>query len=279
MNSLIKAIETNKKKIQTACQQSGMDQKSASQMTEQLVLATKMTGFRNKSILKCTVSSVLNALVEAATMGLVPNSQGDCYLVPYKDKCELVVGYRGLIKIGYRSKRMLNCSTRIVREGDSLEVVFGTEERIDHKPLVGAEQRPAVAVFCKVELSTGVVHHELMEMWEVEKLRDSLVSARGASSPWNLHFGEMARKTVAHRAMKWLAIDTMDLPDIDSQFEAELESNVIDIQEKPKPLEGVEVERVLSQISDSTEKAKAKTQKIIEPSENSVEKTTGSPQK
>ena len=56
---------------------------------------------------ECTQISFLAALMNAAQLGLEPNTVlGEAYLIPFKNKgvmeCQFQVGYRGLINLAYR---------------------------------------------------------------------------------------------------------------------------------------------------------------------------------
>ena len=59
---------------------------------------------KNPAIMKCSKGSILQSVMEACSMGLVPNSiEGLAYLVPYGNKCQLQPGYKGLMKLAMQS--------------------------------------------------------------------------------------------------------------------------------------------------------------------------------
>ena len=59
---------------------------------------------KNPKILDCTKDSILRAVTEACQMCLVPNSvQGLAYMIPYGKTCQLIPGFRGLIKLCLQS--------------------------------------------------------------------------------------------------------------------------------------------------------------------------------
>ena len=59
----------------------------------------------------CTPMSFLAALLNAAQLGLEPNTPlGQAYLIPYKNhgrlECQFQIGYKGLIDLAYRNGQM-----------------------------------------------------------------------------------------------------------------------------------------------------------------------------
>lgn len=63
----------------------------------------------NPKLQECTQMSFLAALMNAAQLGLEPNtSLGQAYLIPYKNKgvleCQFQIGYKGMIDLVYRNE-------------------------------------------------------------------------------------------------------------------------------------------------------------------------------
>ena len=48
---------------------------------------------------QCAPESFIGALLTASALGLEPDVNGECYLVPYKRECTLIVGYQGIAKM------------------------------------------------------------------------------------------------------------------------------------------------------------------------------------
>ena len=60
---------------------------------------------------ECTQMSFLAALMNAAQLGLEPNTPlGQAYLIPYQNKgtleCQFQLGYKGLINLAYRNEQL-----------------------------------------------------------------------------------------------------------------------------------------------------------------------------
>ncbi len=70
---------------------------------------------KNPVLLQCDKKSLIRALLEAAQLGVDPSGVlGSAYLVPYKKKVQLIVGYRGLIDLARRSGGILCIEARVV---------------------------------------------------------------------------------------------------------------------------------------------------------------------
>lgn len=78
---------------------------------------------------ECTQMSFLAALMNAAQLGLEPNTPlGQAYLIPYNNKgvmeCRFQIGYKGLIDLSYRNPQMQIISAQAVYENDEFDSSF-----------------------------------------------------------------------------------------------------------------------------------------------------------
>ena len=88
---------------------------------------------------QCTPMSFLAALLNAAQLGLEPNTPlGQAYLIPYRNKgtleCQFQIGYKGLIDLAYRNGQMQTIQAQAVYENDTFEYEYGLEPRLVHRP-------------------------------------------------------------------------------------------------------------------------------------------------
>ncbi len=79
---------------------------------------------------ECTQMSFLATLMNAAQLGLEPNTPlGQAYLLPYKNKgvmeSQFQIGYKGLVDLGYRNPQMQIISAQAVYENDKLNMSWG----------------------------------------------------------------------------------------------------------------------------------------------------------
>lgn len=160
----------------------------------------------NQKLAECNPISVLGAFIRSTQLGLEPGGQlGQAYFVPFKGECQLVIGYRGMMELAYRSGKVASIVARTVYANDLFEYELGTDERIQHKPASG-ERGAMVAVYAVAKLTTGGTHFEVLSMDDIEKAKRA--SKSSGFGPWKDHFEEMAKKTAIRRLFKYLPVGT-----------------------------------------------------------------------
>lgn len=87
----------------------------------------------NKQLQNCKTDSILASLMTATQLGLEPGINGQGYLIPYKDTCTFVPGWKGLVDLVARSGRA-TVWTGAVYEGDKFDYQLGDEPFCRHKP-------------------------------------------------------------------------------------------------------------------------------------------------
>lgn len=163
---------------------------------------------KKPKLAQCHPQTILGAVMTAAQLGLEFGPLGHAYLVPYKGKCSLIVGYKGYIDLARRSGQLRSIVARAVHERDQFEFAFGTEETLRHRPCLDASPGPAVAYYGIARLQDGDPIHLVLSPTDVERFR--LRSMSGASddtnSPWRTDYDAMAMKTVIRRMVPWLPL-------------------------------------------------------------------------
>lgn len=86
-----------------------------------------------KALQACSMNSIAGAIMTAAQLGLEPGINGQGYLIPYKDTCTFVPGWKGLVDLVARSGRA-TVWTGVVRAGDEFEYQLGDTPFCKHKP-------------------------------------------------------------------------------------------------------------------------------------------------
>lgn len=157
---------------------------------------------RQPKVMQCDQASILLAVLEAAEMGLEPTgAYGGAHLVPYGNKCGLIVDYRGFIKMALRSGQVSSVMAALVYDADTFSYELGTKPHIQHVPALEREADSKVthvyAVYWTPEGHSGFV---VMTHAEVEAVRR--MGATGQSEPWKTSWGEMAKKTAVRRLFK-----------------------------------------------------------------------------
>lgn len=120
---------------------------------------------------ECSQMSFLAALMNAAQLGLEPNTPlGQAYLIPYKNKgkleCQFQIGYKGMIDLVYRNEQVQTIQSQIVYEYDDFEYELGLDSRLSHRP--GMKERgEMVFVYALFKLRNGGYGFEVMNRQEV----------------------------------------------------------------------------------------------------------------
>ena len=160
----------------------------------------------------CNPWTIVTSVQEAARLNLeIGGAMGHAYLVPYKDVCQLQVGYRGLAELAMRSGKVKDIQAHIVYEGDRFHYQLGDDPKIEHMPDPDGPGRQAgkwTHAYCVVRLTGGGVLRDVMTKLEVMKAKAISPSASSSASPWSKHETEMARKTVTRRALKYAPMST-----------------------------------------------------------------------
>ena len=145
-------------------------------------------------------------LLRGAVLGLDALSK-EFYLIPYANKLEFMVDYRGAVKLvkKYSLRPIKDIYARVVKQGDEFTTgIDRNGQYVDFKPIPFNDGAP-VGVFAVCMFEDGGMLIDTMSKAEVENSRKQ---SKAANSPaWTKFWGEMAKKTVLHRLCKMIQID------------------------------------------------------------------------
>jgi recombination protein RecT len=160
---------------------------------------------KNPSLLNCDRASLISCIFQAAQLGLeVDNGLGHAYLVPFKQECTLIVGFKGLVDLCRRSGQISTIKAVLVHKGDHFYYEEGLKPTLEHRPKPANHDSPIEYVYAVATLRDGGTQFEVMHVDEVRKIQAG--SRAGKSGPWIQHFGEMAKKSVIRRLCKMLPV-------------------------------------------------------------------------
>ena len=169
----------------------------------------------NPKLASCTPQSFCGAMMQAAQLGLEPNTPlGQAYLIPYKnkgvDECQFQIGYKGLIDLAHRSGEFKMIYAKEVYENDEFTYSFGLDPKLEHVPYQGADKGEVTHYYAVYTLVNGGFGFEVMSKEEIEAYarKYSQAFAKGWTSPWKTNFDEMAKKTVIKKVLKYAPIKT-----------------------------------------------------------------------
>lgn len=188
---------------------------------------------------ECTQMSFLAALMNAAQLGLEPNTPlGQAYLIPFQNKgvleCQFQLGYKGLINLAYRNDQLQTIQAQCVYANDQFEYELGLEPKLNHKPCIG-ERGELVAVYALFKLQNGGYGFEVMSKNDIDEHAKKYSKAVNSSySPWKTAYSEMAMKTVVKKVLRFAPLKTDFLRAIasDETVKTELSVDMTEINGK-----------------------------------------------
>jgi recombination protein RecT len=203
---------------------------------------------KNPKLSDCTRSSFLNAMMDCSELGLEPNGR-EAHLIPYGNQCQLIVDYKGLVKLAYQSGKIKKIQAGAVYQGDYFEYFT-----CDHMPWAwrkadintGEEDIPDsrgkfIGAYCIIRRTDDSDYIERMSADEIHAIRDR--SKAGKSGPWKTDFDEMAKKTVFRRATKWIELS----PHVAQAAALDFDSMPpINVQANSKKLSSDEVQKLIA---------------------------------
>ena len=185
----------------------------------------------------CTPKSFLGAMMQAAQLGLEPNTPlGEAYLIPFMNhgtlECQFQVGYKGMISLAHRSG--LYVQAHEVHENDEFDVEYGLEPKLVHKP-VFKDRGPVIAYYGLWKDKDGISGFEIMSKEDVEAHARKYSQSNGKGfSPWKSNFDEMAKKTVIKKALKYAPLTTEFIRGItaDGTIKTEISKDMVDVRDE-----------------------------------------------
>lgn len=161
----------------------------------------------------CTPQSFLGAMMNAAQLGLEPNTPlGQAYLIPFENRkkgvteCQFQIGYKGLIDLAYRSGEVKMIDAQTVYENDEFEYELGMDPVLKHKPARTNRGNP-IYFYATFKLTNGGQGFQVMSIEDVQT-HAKKYSKTYNNGPWQTNFEEMAKKTVLKKLLKYAPLKT-----------------------------------------------------------------------
>lgn len=206
-------------------------------------------------LLACTPASLMSCMLQATQWGLeLDPVLGQAYLVPYKDRCTLIIGYRGLLEMARRHESIESITARLVYEGDELRVEYGLHPILKHVPDMTASRGQIIGAYCVWRLK-GATEPEFVYMRrdEIEAIRKR--SRASNDGPWITDYDMMALKTVLRRASRfWPQSTDLGLAVAsDERQELGIDVEPLDLAEAPPALEEKKLVDALPPVPEATD--------------------------
>jgi phage RecT family recombinase len=170
-------------------------------------------------LVNCEMRSILLACRKAAADGLVPDGRDAVMVVGnakedgrWVKKAQYWVMVGGLQKIVYRTGLVTRLESRLVRQGDTFSLTFGSRPGIEHSPAFPS-RGDIIGAYCIATFKNGQQYVEWMDRDEIDGIMRRSKSwdkkENVPKGPWASDYGEMARKTVTRRAIKYLPVESL----------------------------------------------------------------------
>ena len=188
----------------------------------------------NDALKKCTPLSILSAAIGAAVLNFtVDPNLGFAYIVPYGNKAQLQVGYKGFVQLALRSGTYKTITANEVYEGEivSFNRFLGTFEFGERK------SDKVVGFFAYFKLLSGSEFSNYMTVQQVTDHAAKYSKAyqyKKKDSPWFTNFNQMGKKTALKSLLTKFGELSVDLQNAVSLDQSEvspaiIEGEVIDI--------------------------------------------------
>lgn len=196
---------------------------------------------KTPKLAQCDQASFFGCLLTLSQLGLEPDGRL-AHLIPFENRkrnvteCQLILDYKGLVELAYRSGQVANLHADVVCDNDEFEYDRGvlTKHKIDFRKPRG----DVYAVYAMCRFKDGSEKVDVMTVDDVEAIRKRSRAAN--SGPWVTDWNEMAKKTVFKRLSKWLPLS----PEFRDAVEADGDK-VVDVEEVK------EVQKVQFSISET----------------------------
>lgn len=183
---------------------------AASRIKPDMLIRLALFEFSQSEFLRrCTPESIYGSLVLAAQIGLEPSGiKGHAYLVPFRGKCQLIPGWRGLVHLALRSRGVTRVNSYPVFEEDDFRIYLGSDPRVEHTPCLRVDKGELLGTYATAKLANGEIDVEWMDASELQKIKDGAAKSRGgkAGPAYDEHEVEMYRKAPIRRLAKRLPL-------------------------------------------------------------------------
>jgi recombination protein RecT len=170
-----------------------------------------MTAIQTKpQLLQCDPRTVLGAVFEAAQKGLsLDDVLGEAYLIPRRVKgnwtAVFQIGYKGWLKLAWRSGKVAGIACEAVCENDSFDYSLGSDTWVKHMKHP-TNRGHVMYAYALIRLVTGAAVLKVLTRSEIDKHREA--SQRSQGGPWDTHYDRMAEKTVLMEALRFSPLST-----------------------------------------------------------------------
>lgn len=172
----------------------------------------------DRSILNCTLESILQCMMVSAQLALEPGStMQHLHLVRFGDKLQPLTGYRGQIVLATRTGRYSRIEGREFYTGENkpenLQVEYGFNPVFRHIPIIDPKQRGeiagAYALTKRLDSEGGEFRVTILTNPDIDAIASKSQSRNSANSPWTIFPASMKIKSTMKRHFNQESIDPL----------------------------------------------------------------------
>ena len=218
-------------------------------------------------LLQADPPTVLGSLMTAAALELEPNTvTQECFLIPYDrsikqgdnwikvTECQFQIGYKGFMKLGYRSPRVKKITPRAVRQHDDFDYLEGTGGFLRYKKALN-NAGEVIGAFSYLELQDGTEDFMILGLDEIHRARDRSQTWKSLKAniersrndkerdrnqkkfddtPWQAFFDDMSAKSAIRKHAKFMPLESPQLA-VAADIDGRAEVGKIDLSELANP--------------------------------------------
>ena len=165
-----------------------------------------LTAFsQNPALQRCDPKTIFGSIIVASQLGLEIGVNGQGYLVPYKDKCTFIPGWKGLVDLANRGGR---CTVwaGAVYEGDDFDYMLGDAPYCKHKPNGEFEESKLTHVYAIGRVKDSEM--PVIEVWPIKKVhahfKKTVVPALQPNHYSKKHLEAYAKKVALLQVLKYM---------------------------------------------------------------------------
>jgi recombination protein RecT len=230
-----------------------------------LILSETLDKEKRPVLQSCTQASIANSLLTMISMGLSPQKQ-QIYFIPYGGKLSVMVSYLGKMAIAKRVGDVKTVNAQVIYKNDVFEYGINIEDgsleiKKHETKLENADSDEIVGAYAIAILGNGTKRTDVMTAKQIQTSFEQSY-AKGKSDVHVRFRSEMHKKTVINRLLKTVIGSSDDsnlyeekpLPTTEELVSDEIEefanSEVIDFEEVPEPIEAPKVEAKKETVKD-----------------------------
>ena len=204
-----------------------------------------LTAFsQNPALQKCDPKTIFGSIIVASQLGLEIGVNGQGYLVPYKDKCTFVPGWKGLVDLANRGGR---CTvwTGAVYEGDEFDYMLGDSPYCKHKPCGEFEESKLTHVYAIGRVKDSEM--PVIEVWPIKKVhahfKKTVVPALQSNHYSKKHLEAYAKKVALLQVLKYMPQSIEMSNAVDVSYAAEqgkgitIDGDFVSVDNSPQDLQ------------------------------------------